>query len=254
VVKQVVGGVIAPLVVIAFPAHAIVVFSGTGAGNDKVLSASASFDLAVSGTATQLVVRLTNTGDYNPNDSADILTAIFFSLPGDPTLTRISAVLNAGSSLFFQGAVTNEPCGDIVGGEWTYKAGLTGAPSGANQGISSAGFSWFGPSDVFPGPTLGTKEGTPPNGVAWGLTTTNDNARAYNGGLAGRGFIKNSAVFTLGNVPASLELSQISNVSFQYGTTLDEPNIVVVPEPNTLVLTSAAFLGTTLVRRRRCVH
>lgn len=239
------------LTVITAPTHAMVTFSGTGSGNNEVLSASASFNLAVSGTTTQLVVTLTNTGAYNPNDPADILTSVFFSLPGDPTLTRVSAVLDAGSTLFLGGAVTNEPSGNVVGGEWAYKTDLNHAPGGADQGISATGLNLFGRHDVFPGPTLGGKEGTPPDGVAWGLTTASDNANAYNGGLTRRGFIKNSVVFTLGNVPASLDLSQISNVSFQYGTDLGDPNIVAVPESSTFALVSGGLLAAIVLRRRR---
>jgi hypothetical protein len=242
------------LIVIAAPAHAIITFSGTATGNDEVLSASASFDLAASGTTTQLIVTLTNTGGYNPNDPADILTGIFFLLPGDPMLTRVSAVLGSGSTLFFQGAVTNEPSGDVVGGEWAYKTGLTGAPRGANQGISSSGLTLFGPHDVFPGPTLGGLEGKPSGGVSWGLTTSLDDSTAYNGGLTRRGFIKNSVVFRLGDVPANLDLSQISNVSFQYGTGLAEPTIIATldaaPEPSSSALASGGLLVIALLRRR----
>jgi hypothetical protein len=254
--RRIACGVITVLTLAALPASAMVTFFGTGNGNDEVLSASVSFDLAVSGTATQLVVTLSNTGSYNPNDSADILTGVFFFLPADVLLTRVSARLASGSTLFYQGAVTNEASGDVVGGEWAYKSGLAGAPSGANQGISSAGLGWFGPADVFPGPDLGTKEGAPPSGVAWGLTTTNDNARAYNGGLAGRGYIKNSVVFTLGNVPASLDPLQISHVSFQYGTALYEPNLIgiVIPEPSTFALAFGGLLTTILLGQRRRVY
>ena len=248
----------AGLTLIAAPAHAMVTFSSTGSGNDEILSASASFNLAVSGTTTQLVVTLTNTGAYNPNDPADILTTVFFSLPGDPTLTRVSAVLDTGSTLFFQGAVTNEPSGNVIGGEWAYKTGLTGAPGGADQGISSSGLNLFGPHDVFPGPTLGGLEGKPPDGVSWGLTTSVDDSSAYNGGLTRRGFIKNSVVFTLGNVPASLDSSQISNVRFQYGTSSSEPNIVgvavAVPESSTFALVSGRLLAIVLLRRRSRPH
>jgi len=59
-----------------------------------------------------------------------------------------------------------------------------------------------------------------PGGVGGGLTTATDDGSQYNGGLSGRPFIKDSAVFTLGAVPGRFALVGITNVSFQYGTTL----------------------------------
>ena len=57
---------------------------------------------------------------------------------------------------------------------------------------------------------------------------------------------KNSVVFTLSGLPAGFDLDCITNVNWQYGTSLTEPNI---PEP-----ASALLLGIgacALVRRRR---
>jgi hypothetical protein len=237
---------------VAVPAQAMITFFGNGTGNNnEALSASVSFDLAISGITTQLVVTLTNTGAYQPNDPADILTAVFFTLPGDPTLSRVSAVLDSSSVLFLQGAAAIESSGNVVGGEWAYATDLTHAPHGASQGISATGFNLFGPPDVFPGPMLGGLEGKPPDGVSWGLTTSMDDASAYNGGLTRRGFIKDSIVVTLGDVPAGLDLSGISDVSFQYGTSLRKPNIIgVIPEPSTLALLSGGLLAVFILRRR----
>jgi hypothetical protein len=74
--------------------EAAVTFSGSDVGNDsgETNKASATFDLSVLGTTTNLVVTLANTAVYTPNDDPDILTAVFFTLAGNPTLTRISGV------------------------------------------------------------------------------------------------------------------------------------------------------------------
>src|SRR6266851_6673091 len=80
-------------------ANAAVTFNGTAAGNGagQTNAATVTFALSISGTTTDLIVTLTNLGTYKPNDPPDILTGVFFTIPGDPTLTKISGVLAAGS-------------------------------------------------------------------------------------------------------------------------------------------------------------
>ena len=75
----------------ATPAQSAVTYTGTAPGNDagETNSASVVFNLSVSGPTTNLIVTLTNTALYKPNDPPDILTAVFFSLTGDPTLTKV---------------------------------------------------------------------------------------------------------------------------------------------------------------------
>jgi hypothetical protein len=241
----------------ATPARSAVTFTGTAPANDagETNSASVLFNLSVSGTTTNLIVTLTNTAHYKPNDPPDILTAVFFSLTGDPTLAKVSALLNAGSVGVEDGSNLTV-AGGVVGGSWAYAAGLSGAPGGANEGISAAGFSQFGPGNLFPGAALPGDSPTP-GGIGGGLTTAADDGSQYNGGLSGRPFIQDSAVFTLGAVPASFALSGITNVSFQYGTTLGtEPNVpgTLVPEPSTVALTLAGVLFSVLLGRQRLAH
>jgi hypothetical protein len=83
------------------------------------------------------------------------------------------------------------------------------------------------------------------------LTTVVDGGTSD--GLSGRPFIQNSAVFTLGNVPASFQLSDISNVSFQYGTALDEGNApgTLIPEPSSVALTMIGLCFLGLLKRKR---
>jgi hypothetical protein len=235
------------------PANAAVTFGGSAAGDDagETNAATIVFALSVSGDTTDLVITLTDTATYKPNDGSDILTSAFFTLAGDPTLTKVSGVLSAGCRVVESGT-TLTIRGGVIGGSWAYAAGLHGAPGGANEGISSAGYSLFGPCNLFPGSRL-PGDGNPPDGVGGGLTSAMDDGSKYNGGLSGRPFIRDSAVFTLGDVPASFTLSEISNVSFGYGSLPDRViTAMMVPEPTPIALVAAGLLFLALFSRRRC--
>jgi hypothetical protein len=240
------------LTVAMTPANAAVTFRGSAPGNDpgETNSATATFALSVSGTTTNLVITLANTAMYKPNDGPDILTSVFFTLAGDPMLTRVSGLLNAGCCVVESG--TNLTiAGGVIGGSWAYAASLWGAPGSANEGISSAGCSLLGPCELFPGSRL-PGDWNPPEGIGGGLTSIVDDGSKYNGSLFGRPFIKDSAVFTLGNVPASLTVSEISNVSFGYGSTPDQViDAMMVPEPTAVTLAAAGLLSLASFSRRR---
>jgi hypothetical protein len=99
----------------------------------------------------------------------------------------------------------------------------------------------FGPGDLFPGPDLqGPPSGTP-DGIQYGITSAADNILTGNGGLSGQHLIKNSVVFTLSGWGGEPDV-MITDVTFQYGTSLGEPQYVgIVPEPSTAVLALMAF-------------
>jgi hypothetical protein len=202
------------------------------------LAASVTFEA----NGADLVVTLTNT---SPNDvlvPADVLTSVFFDALGPALgLAPVSAILAPGSVVFF-GPVG--PGGD-VGGEWTYRAGLVGAPLGLPYGISSAGLGLFGPPDAFPGPVLTPPSG--PDGLDYGITSAGDNPATGNAPVTG-GFplIHNSVIFTLTGLPPGFDpANSITRVWWQYGTSLSEGGF---PEPATIGM---LIIGLAAVRRRR---
>jgi hypothetical protein len=251
-----------------------VTFTATGKGNNhgEVLSASVMFQLSISGTVTNLVITLENTATFKPNDQADILTAVFFNLPGDPTLTKVSGVLGAGSVGVEDGHNLTVP-GGVVGGSWAYASDLWCAPDGANEGVSAASFNLFSPKNLFPGAAL-PGDWYRPGGVAGGLTTATDTGGKCNespkciggflwpggfmcnGGLSDLPLIKNTVVLTLDDLPVKFRLQDISDVSVQYGPSLrGYPNIdailETIPEPGTAMLTAFGAFLLALLRRKR---
>lgn len=212
-------------------------FTGTS-GN---LSASADFSV----NGSNLVVTLANISSANVLAPADVLTAVFFTLPGG-SYAPVSALLPVGSTVFFG----SNGAGN-VGGEWAYASGLSGAPGGADQGISSSGFGLFGGAN-FGGSNLQGPAAV--DGVQYGLTSKGDDTTSGNAAVTGgNALIQYSVVFTLSGISSDFDPSSITKVSFQYGTALTEPNVPgkVVPEPGTLVLLGSGLLGLALFGRKK---
>lgn len=226
---------------IAAAVSASAMASQTFTANVGSRSAQATFDVV----GSNLQVTLSNISMNDVLVPVDVLTGMFFDVSGSAlSLSRVSAVLASGSTVAFG---TTDP-GDVVGGEWAYAGGLSGAPHSAAYGISSSGLGLFGPGNLFPGNNL--QGPSSPNGLEYGITSMGDNLATGNTPVTGtQALIKHSVVFTLGGVGSNFDLSRIGNVSFQYGTDLSEPNIRV-PAPST-----AALLGlgaaASLRRRRR---
>jgi hypothetical protein len=216
----------------------------TYTGNSGGLSAAATFEQV----GTNLIVTLANTSANDVLQQSQVLTAVFFTLAGDPSLSRISAKLGSGSVVLFG---STDP-GKVVGGEWAYVNHLSGAPLGADEGISSSGLGLFGLKDLFPGTNL--QGPSSPDGVQYGITSAGDNpATGQSAVTGGNALIRDSVVFTLAfNANYVLTAGSISKVNFQYGTALTptEPNIpAVVPEPPTVVFAGIGLLLLVCFRR-----
>lgn len=232
--------------VFGIPAFAESTFYGSGSGFGSDNQKEALVEFSVSGS--DLLVTLTNVASSDVLVPADVLTAVFFSVDGPSlTLTRTSAVLANGSVVYYDS--DGQPAGGIVGGEWAYLGGLTGAPNDLFYGISSVGLGLFGPGDRFPG--LDLEPPANPDGLQYGLLSDGDDVTTGNGGVMGSGgLIKNAVTFTLSGLPDNFNLSSITDVYFLYGTSLGEGGFEghKVPEPASLVLLLSG-LGLRIRRR-----
>jgi hypothetical protein len=218
-----------------------------GSSGSKVSSAT----FAQNGS--QLIVTVANTSTADVLKPVDILTALFFSLAGNPSMTPVSAMVPNGSSVYF-----GPSNGGNVGGEWAYRNYMQRRPPfGANQGISTASAGGFGKKNLFPGPNLQGPLG--PSGIRYGLTSKGDNVNTGTKPVTGRNaLILNELVFTF-DLPGSYSLDSygdqaISSISFQYGANLSKKSNVpayLIPEPSTWVLVGGSVLLLLQFRRRK---
>jgi hypothetical protein len=219
----------------------------TFTGSSGTLAASVAFDVS----GSDLLVTLANTSKGDPSAPGNILTGVIFSIPGNPLLDRTtgSAKLTAGS-IVIHGPVPATDPGGVVGGEWAYTNSLAGAFVG-QQSIYSAGY--FDGNARFPGSNLQGPPSGSVDGVQYGITTLFDLAANDNGGIKSQGLIQNSVDFVLPGLPAGFKLSDISNLSFQYGTGLDETNFPggQVPEPATMLLLGSGLIGLAGYGRKK---
>jgi hypothetical protein len=234
----------------ATPARALT-FSASGTNPEGGQALSASADFIISGS--ELHITLTNTSTADVLAPSDVLTALYFNVAGNPALTRISAMLAGSSTVLFAPVSpvsgTASTTGPDVGGEWLYATGISG-PGGANQAIDSNGTSGAPATDRFR--TDSNLQGPDqPDGLQYGITSAGDNAATGNAAVTGNNaLIQNSVIYKLGNLPGGFALSDISKVSFQYGTSLSEPNLTVA-EPGSLLLLGTGLVGLWLMGRRR---
>ena len=193
-----------------------------------------------------LYVHLENSSKNDSLVPRDLLTGVYFDIPGSPKLTPISAYLSDGSSMYHGIAP-----GGNVGGEWAFASDLTGTLNDSHYGISTAGLGWFGGKNMFPGPNLDGKPGV--GGMNYALLSAGDNPSTGNRALKSTPLIMNGVDFVLKGMPEQFTLDAISNLSVQYGTSTSEPrftvpNDFVVPEPASL----ARFaIPLALITRRR---
>ncbi len=223
------------------------------------LKASATF-MVVSNL--ELVVTLSNTGTYDPRSPGDILTGVFFDFVGDPHLTPVSANVPMPGDSVLDHTLPSGFTGN-VGGEWAYTNGLayTTSEGTDNEGVSSTKLKWFKKKDLFPGEKI--KGTSPLSGVNFGATTIESLASNAVGAIKSVGLIQNTVVFVfdlpnnLNNLTTDEILADISNVSFQYGTSIKNgldiagEMVAQVPEPNTISLVAVGLLGAVALSKSR---
>jgi len=203
-------------------------------GSNQNFSASVGFELLGGGF---LQVSLTNTFTGDTPDQAHVLTGVFFS--GANGLNPMSATAAAGSKQWSGTNFSAPFSSSVLGTEWAYAT--SPAPGGATAGIVSSGY-WTPGSGNFASP------GDMLDGSAYGLLSA-----GYAGsdldGLQNRIYIQDAMIFVLSGFTGSL--SDIGNITFQYGTALSETSLPgpVVPEPGSITLLGFGFAGFLVYRR-----
>lgn len=192
--------------------------------------------------SSKLIITLTNSSLNDVLVQSSVLTGVFWDITGPAlSLMTVSAVLGPGSIVHFD----SPPPGDVVGGEWAYVGGLSGAPENTDYGISSSGLGLFGDPN-FPGPNLDDPFAV--DGLNYGITSAGDNMATGQSAVTGtRPLIQSSVVFTLMGLPSGFDPAvSINNVQFQYGTSLADAHF---PTPGAAALMGIA--GLFAGRRRR---
>jgi hypothetical protein len=224
-----------------------ILFSGSGVVQGENLSATANFTDLGGGN---LEVTLANTYTGDTPDQAAVLTGVFFDFSGAAGLAPETATASAGSIEWDGGAGAGTPypapTSAVLGGEWAYGTGsIGGGPAGINAGIVSSGYYTPGHGN-FPN---GNPAGVALDGSSFGILSAGY-AGSNMDGLKSQGpYVQNSIDFILSGFSGSV--SGISDVSFQYGTSLSEPNLpAVVPEPGIATLVSFGAAALLMLRRK----
>ncbi len=273
-------GVVFGLIAAGMPgsyALASVSFGGTD-GNGR--EATAVF----SASGSTLTIVLSNTalsgaaiGDATKQDQ--MLSAIFFDLSTNSTLTLQSAVASGPLGIYQQNSTVNANANGLLQQPIVANLAAAGSTNGG-PGAFKGGWQYREQFVDFSGLTQNRGIGTNGLGIFNGnqvkdvdnldyaLTSLEDKvATSQAKQLFNMPLIKNAITFTFTGLPNgfSLDTTTISNVRFQYGTSLNEPSITDpngegngggggggVPEPMSVAVWSLlglAFAGARYLRR-----
>lgn len=236
----------------AVPASAIVVWTGTGPSDENGTTVHGEADFALSGN--DLSVTLTNTGAAT-TAQGDTLTGVIFSIDGDQTLSfdmvgpTCGQTLGPGSEIWTGKTAGSNNTTDPLCGSWTSQ--LAASPTfPAEFGVATTGF-----GGEFNGGSITLGNGGPDYGIV-GANTFPTNAF----GGAQFPFIQNSLVFHFVVTSGSFTESDITGVSFLFGTRgtsvitgecLAGCIPIIVPEPGSLALLGIGGIALGWVTRRR---
>ncbi len=237
-------------------ASAGVIFSGS----NGILASKAIFEIS----GTNLLVTLSNTATADAFKQTDILTAVFFDLTTDDSLTLEKATVGASDFGIYQQDAGKKENGNLN----RYLVRDLAAPGSTNGGPGSFNGGWQYREDLSGLKGLNQTRGVGTNGLGifngknvmdsdnedYGLTSIADNvATSQSKQLFNFPLIKNSIVFTFSGLTPGFDPTAmtVSNVRFQYGTDLKTTSLIgfavpgdgAVPEPSTLAIWSIIAIG-----------
>jgi len=268
-----------PLIVVAVAGLALgtsavhaepVIFTGHGTNGSSghLLSAQVEFKMNAS---NKLEVTLTNTSTHVGFVPSDLLTAVFFDIAGTPSISSSKFLSAVATSVVKQvdvvtgsgkkkvttptAVTTTNTAVKYPGqdGGWRYASNTSSngivSPGKQNYGFGTAGMGIFG-------------SGGGGQQFDYGIVNSTFNVLTDgNPGMKGSPFIKNSVTFTLSGLAANFDpYTAISNVRFQYGTSLSEPHFdgskvttptSATPEPSSFALMGLGSIGLFWAARRR---
>ena len=245
--------------------QAAISFLATGAGGRE---ASAAFNVD---NSSNLIIELSNTSTSDARFQIDFLSAVFFQLTTPNPLTLQSAVASGPLGIYQQNSTVNTNAnGSLVllsvpnfaapgstnggpgafNGGWQFRENLLGlAGVSQTRGLGTNGLGIFNGSQV-----------KNVDNLDYALTSFGDNvATSQAKQLFNFPAIKDTLTFTLSGLPNGFVLNStsISNVRFQYGTSLAEPSTAVevgvlsqVPEPISLMTWSLMISAAVVFRGR----
>ncbi len=197
-----------------------------------------SANISISGDV--LTITLSDSVAVSQNGS--VLTALFFNVAGNRTLTPVSA-LGPTTQSGYLGWTMPDGFNGNVGGEWRYDGGGSVLAYGASQGISSTGLGVFGPTPNFGGSDLNNNANGNIDGGDFGIVGPNS---VQGLGNISDAVIEGSVTFSLSGA-TGLSASDITDLTFQYGTSLNNNS---VPDGGaTIALLGFALLGLHRLRR-----
>lgn len=217
--------------------------------NPNGASATATFEA----NGDNLQITLTNTGsvvggDPPVEEGTNALAAVFFNVTvnGDPELplSPQDAELADGSSVLLQGSSTLLGVGD----GWRYDQ-LATSPYAGSRVITAAGYGLSYSS----GGGFSNFGSTPTklDGSDWVIVPASYASGTGSGIFGSNPVVQNSIVFTLTGLPSGEVEVEITDVMFQYGTTLDGQHGGPVPEPGSLLLLGGGLAALWARSRRR---